>query len=221
MLKAVVFINLRGKICDDLGQQLASWKSDHWGNAFEELNLHREQNDPAAASWVRQPPLRPAQVGMKGRHIVPLAITSLRENTANVSLPSTYVSKHKHKNSFLCQSSATQLIPILPLATNQASIYSPALHPLHMPDWSLLCETSQHPPAWLPGISASAWWFLTDYLVLFLLPAPRRGGLFRVKTLKCVHTHWECAHSQNVHAFFTHRKLLLFPRKLLHFPFYL
>lgn len=74
-----VFINLCGKICDDLGQQLASRKSDHLGNVFEELKLHREPNDPAAAPWVRQPLLRPAQVGMKSRHIVPLLIISLRE----------------------------------------------------------------------------------------------------------------------------------------------
>lgn len=227
MLKAatvcVVFINLRGKICDNLGQQLASWKSDQWGNVFEELKLHREQNDPAAAAWVRQPPLRPAQVGMKGRHIVPLLIISLRENTANVPLPPTCVSKHKHKNSFLCQSSATQLSdpdPAPGYHCNQASIYSPALHStcqiaLYFVYFTLLftfpassCLTARYRPR------------LSPILLLCLPPGshprprfqPLPGGFWLITLLSCSccplligegclgWKHWNmCTHTENVH----------------------
>lgn len=158
---------------------------------------------------------------MKGRPIGPLLTISLRVNTANVSRSPTYASKHNHKNSFLCQRSATQIADPEPAPgyhCNQANIYSPALHPLHIPDWSLPCETSQHPPAWLPGTDRACPRYccsvcllvvtpdqdfslrlaVSDWLPCCILPAAHSsmGRLVKGKNTENVHTHWECARRQ-------------------------
>lgn len=164
MLKAatvwVAFSNHRWKICDDLWQQLAIWNSDHWGNIFEAAQ---------GAKWPRscilgQTASTPPSTGGNERQTY--CVGNISEGkTQQMPHFSQRMHLNKHKNSFLCQSSATQLSdpdpdPAPGYHCNHASIYSPALHPqiglyfVRLP--SILLPDCPVPTAPVPDSAASS-----------------------------------------------------------------